>query len=149
MPVPLKLLFLSFLFFFFVPPLAPPARRSDNANRLNKANFFQSVDGGSTWTSSALNFSTYGGDVSNPNNLYAIGYDANGNILSMYNQGFMVGGSTLIDVLQYSYYTNSNKLMQVYDGANEADAVLGDFHYKNGTKTPGHRSTIVTMAMAI
>ena len=109
----------------------------DNANRLNKANFFQSVDGGSTWTSSALNFSTYGGDVSNPNNLYAIGYDANGNILSMYNQGFMVGGSTLIDVLQYSYYTNSNKLMQVYDGANEADSVLGDFHYKNGNKTQG------------
>jgi hypothetical protein len=106
----------------------------DNANRLNKGNFSQSTDGGNTWTNSPLCFSTYGLDVSDPNNQDAITYDANGNIVNMINQGFKVGGSVLIDVLYYTYQANSNQLSQVIDGANDSTSKLGDFHYNASTK---------------
>jgi len=41
--------------------------------------------------------------------------------------------SGAIDQLTYTYQTNSNKLSQVTDGANDPNSQLGDFHYK-GTK---------------
>jgi RHS repeat-associated protein len=62
-----------------------------------------------------------------------LSYDANGNILTMRQYGFMVGGSNPIDELQYSYQPYSNKLNQVYDTANSPTSQLGDFHW-TGTK---------------
>jgi len=96
----------------------------DNANRLTGAAFLQNTSG-SSWDNGTIDFSVSG-----------LSYDANGNILSMKQKGFKVGGSTLIDDLTYSYLSNSNKLTGVTDGANDPNSSLGDFHY-TGSKTPG------------
>jgi RHS repeat-associated protein len=59
-----------------------------------------------------------------------ITYDKNGNILSLFRGGHIVGGSTIPDInitshfgtmdnLVYSYETNSNKLKQVLDTGND------------------------------
>ena len=93
----------------------------DNVNRLTAANFVQNT-AGSAWDNGYIDFTT-----SN------LSYDANGNILSMNQKGFKVGGSALIDQLTYAYQTNSNKLSQVNDAVNDAYRKLGDFHY-TGTK---------------
>jgi RHS repeat-associated protein len=97
----------------------------DNVNRLTGANFNQNAAG--TWnklsggsTPVTIDFSVSG-----------LGYDANGNIQSMIQQGFKIGGSgTPIDSLTYTYTANSNKLLQVHDEYNDTASVLGDFHYK-------------------
>src|SRR5207302_941071 len=94
----------------------------DNVNRLTTANFVQNTTG-STWDNSYINYSV--------NNL---SYDANGNILSMKQSGFKVGGSSIIDQLQYNYQLNSNKLSMVYDTADDVNSKLGDFHYNPSTK---------------
>jgi len=93
----------------------------DDINRLTSAAFLQNTTG-STWDNSLVDFS-----VSN------LTYDANGNILSMNQKGFTVGGSAIIDQLTYTYQTNSNKLSIVNDAANNPISLLGDFHY-SGTK---------------
>jgi RHS repeat-associated protein len=60
-----------------------------------------------------------------------LSYDANGNILSMNQNGFKIGSPAApIDQLTYSYQPNSNKLLQVTDAVNDTGSVLGDFHYK-------------------
>jgi RHS repeat-associated protein len=93
----------------------------DNADRLITADFNQ--NSGSAFDKTAgLDFS-----VSN------LAYDANGNILSMNQKGFKVGGSNLIDQLTYNYQSNSNKLLLVNDSVNDPLSKLGDFHY-TGTK---------------
>ena len=102
----------------------------DDLNRLKKANF-------STTPGGTMNFSVGGADNSDPNNPGEIQYDANGNMQSMYQWGFKIGGSTTIDALTYTYNTNSNKLMQVYDAANDTASQLGDFHYKINKSSPG------------
>ena len=97
----------------------------DKVNRLTGANFNQNAAG--TWnklsggsTPVTIDFSVSG-----------LGYDANGNILSMIQQGFKIGGTgTPIDSLTYTYTANSNKLLQVHDADNDTASVLGDFHYK-------------------
>ena len=93
----------------------------DDVNRLTAANFVQNTSGVS-WDNGYIDFTT--------SNLT---YDANGNILSMNQNGFKVGGSTAIDQLTYTYQTNSNKLSQVNDAVNDVNSKLGDFHY-TGTK---------------
>ena len=93
----------------------------DNVNRLTAANFVQNTSS-SVWDNGYIDFST--------SNLT---YDANGNILSMNQKGFKVGGSALIDQLAYSYQSNSNKLSQVNDAVNDPLSKLGDFHF-SGTK---------------
>jgi RHS repeat-associated protein len=93
----------------------------DNVNRLTAAAFTQNSSS-TNWDSATVNFS-----VSN------LRYDAGGNILSMNQAGLKMTSSTLIDQLTYSYLSNSNKLSQVQDAANDSLSVLGDFHYK-GTK---------------
>lgn len=95
----------------------------DNINRLTAAAFTQNSTSAS-WDSSTINFS-----VSH------LTYDANGNILSMNQAGIKGLSSTLIDQLTYSYTSNSNKLSQVVDAANDSLSILGDFHYK-GSKQP-------------
>ena len=89
----------------------------DNVNRLTAANFTQ-YNGSGFDVSAGIDFTT--------NNLT---YDANGNIVTMNQKGFTVGGSSLIDQLTYAYQTNSNKLSQVTDAANNPTTLLGDFHY--------------------
>ncbi len=102
----------------------------DNVNRLVKADFKQLFPGG--WgksdpggTGVSMDFSTTG-----------LSYDANGNILTMKQSGFKLGGSVPIDELSYSYKAASNKLDVVTDAANDATSALGDFHY-TGTKGSG------------
>ena len=93
----------------------------DYVNRLTAANFTQ-YNGSGFDVSAGIDFTT--------NNL---SYDANGNILSMSQKGFMLGGSNYIDQLAYAYQSNSNKLSQVTDASNNPTSQLGDFHY-TGTK---------------
>jgi RHS repeat-associated protein len=96
----------------------------DDANRLTSAAFLQNTSG-SSWDKSQIDYSVNG-----------ISYDANGNILTLTQRGFTVGGSAPIDSLTYSYLNtdNSNKLMGVTDAANNDSTLLEDFHYNPATK---------------
>jgi RHS repeat-associated protein len=94
----------------------------DALNRLVAADFNQ-------YTGGAFN-KTAGVDFSVTN----LAYDANGNILTMDQQGWKITGSTTIDQLTYNYSTGdiSNKLRSVIDANSAADnGKLGDF--KDGT----------------
>ena len=93
----------------------------DNVNRLTNAYFIQNTSG-TAWDSAYINYT-----ASN------LSYDANGNILTMNQKGFTVGGSSLIDQLTYTYIASTNKLSQVNDAVNNPTSTLGDFHYA-GTK---------------
>ena len=95
----------------------------DNINRLTGANFQQSISSGG-WSTSLVNYT-----VGNLN------YDANGNILSMQQQGFKWNGSSLIDSLTYRYSNSSNKLYRVTDGGYDSLSHLGDFNYKTRQDT--------------
>jgi RHS repeat-associated protein len=89
----------------------------DKANRILSGDFTQNVSGTSTWDTSAhLNFS-----------LSNMSYDANGNILTMNQSGWKMGGSRVIDQLSYTYNTNSNKLLNVIDAQNDTATKIGDF----------------------
>jgi RHS repeat-associated protein len=99
----------------------------DAANRILSADFNQ-------FTSSSFN-KTAGVDFS----LSGMSYDPNGNILSMKQRGMKVGGSSTIDSLNYNYVSGSNRLLNVIDGANDAQTILGDFrtstlHPASGSK---------------
>ena len=96
----------------------------DPLNRFKSGDFNQYS--GSTFDKSAnVNYS-----VTNLN------YDANGNIMSMRQNGLKTDGtSPLIDQLGYTYLPNSNKLQQVVDTANDNTSTLGDFKYDPNTKT--------------
>lgn len=68
-----------------------------------------------------------------------MGYDPNGNILSMKHRGLKLTTSSTIDSLIYNYIPNSNKLLNVIDGQNDPATKLGDFrtsalHPNSGTK---------------
>ncbi|MFZ4771346.1 MAG: RHS repeat domain-containing protein, partial [Ferruginibacter sp.] len=100
----------------------------DAANRLLKADFTQYTSG---WNNNAgVNFSLGGNDVSGG----TMKYDANGNILEMWQKGLMINTSTWIDKMSYSYFDNSNKLKAVTDYVTN-DNKLGDFTDKNPTVT--------------
>jgi RHS repeat-associated protein len=95
----------------------------DAINRLKKADFTQNNSG--TWnTTQGLNFS-----------VSSIAYDANGNISTMDQKGWKLGGSSFIDQLSYTYYTNTNRLKAVTDAVNDNNSKLGDFKYDPATKT--------------
>ncbi|WEK33626.1 MAG: RHS repeat-associated core domain-containing protein [Candidatus Pseudobacter hemicellulosilyticus] len=105
----------------------------DASNRLTGAEFGQYSGAGSVVTydkSGGVDFS-----VSN------LGYDANGNILSMWQKGLKGVTSTDIDKLSYSYYAGTNKLKNVIDASNDVQTKLGDFRSSQvymtelGTKT--------------
>ena len=102
----------------------------DAANRLLKADFTQNNGG---WnTSAGVDFSVKIGDGIN----YKQGYDPNGNILSVQQEGLKPGGSLLIDDLHYVYFNNSNKLSKVTDGIPppfQGEVNLGDFADRNTT----------------
>ena len=54
-------------------------------------------------------------------------YDANGNILTMNQSGWKLGGSVTIDSLLYTYISNTNRLLNVLDRKNDTATKLGDF----------------------
>jgi RHS repeat-associated protein len=100
----------------------------DIVGRLASAPYSESTVINS-WGHSTIDFS-----VSN------IGYDANGNIGTMQQNGFLVGGSQPIDNFTYTYMnsSSSNRLLNVadnstYNSAN-SNSILGDLHY-TGSKT--------------
>lgn len=95
----------------------------DLANQLKSADFNQ-FTGSSFNKSAGIDFS-----VSNLN------YDLGGNILSMKQMGLKLGGSSSIDQLGFTYFSNSNQLKQVFDTANDNSSLLGDFKYEVSSKT--------------
>lgn len=96
----------------------------DGAGRLLQADFTQ--HDGSNWVQGNVNFSV-SGPATNANK---IKYDANGNIEALNQKGLKGAASDDIDVLQYTYYDNSNRLKRVTDGKNDAASLLGDFKEK-------------------
>ncbi|HWI93254.1 MAG TPA: DUF6443 domain-containing protein [Flavisolibacter sp.] len=90
----------------------------DAVNRLVSADFNQ-------YTSSSFN-KTAKLDFS-----VNLTYDANGNIQTMNQKGWKVGGSVTIDSLAYGYNATSNKLNYVTDRANDVNTKLGDFKETN------------------
>jgi hypothetical protein len=75
----------------------------DAANRLKKATFFQNSTG-SSWSTTEMEYHVHGLDVSSN---YGIGYDDNGNILSMVQKAPKIGASdSYLDVLHYDYFPN-------------------------------------------
>jgi RHS repeat-associated protein len=94
----------------------------DAAGRLMYGDFNQY--NGYAWDKNeGLDFSTVMGNGTDPNTAY----DENGNIKAMMQSGWQLGGSHPIDSLNYTYYTNSNKLKNVIDGRNDPLTTLGDF----------------------
>jgi hypothetical protein len=85
----------------------------DTLNRLLYADFNQYS--GSGWDkSTGVDFTTTMGNGTDP----TTAYDENGNIRAMQQKAWQLGGSHLIDSLNYTYYNNSNKLQNVIDGDN-------------------------------
>ena len=97
----------------------------DQANRLKVADFNQYTGGGFN-KNAGVDYS-----MTIPN------YDANGNILQMNQMGLKPNANTsaLIDQLNYTYYSGSNKLKAVTDAVNDNNSTLGDFKYNAGSKT--------------
>lgn len=100
----------------------------DAANRLLYADFNQKF--GSNWAKSdagtpnySIDFSVQMGNGTDA----STAYDENGNIKKMKQWGLKLNTSSVIDDLSYTYSTNSNKLQNVIDVANEPQTVLGDF----------------------
>ncbi|MFN8288971.1 MAG: DUF6443 domain-containing protein [Chitinophagaceae bacterium] len=87
----------------------------DAANRFLSADFNQ-LNSNSFNKGAKIDFSVSG-----------MSYDANGNILTINQKGWKLGGSVTIDSLLYGYNTNSNKLNYVNDRANDTASLLGDF----------------------
>ncbi|WP_158563290.1 DUF6443 domain-containing protein [Chitinophaga silvatica] len=114
----------------------------DAANRLQSADYNQYISGSGTSAvfnkTGGTDFSV-GGSAASANKM---SYDANGNILEMWQKGLKLGGSAWIDQLIYTYQDNSNKLKNVIDLQNDPETKLGDFRASasylsalGGTKT--------------
>jgi RHS repeat-associated protein len=87
----------------------------DAANRLTGADFNQ-LNSDIFSKSAQIDFSVRG-----------LTYDANGNILTMNQSGWKLGGSVTIDSLLYTYISNTNRLLNVLDRKNDTVTKLGDF----------------------
>ncbi|MBN8852133.1 MAG: hypothetical protein J0H07_09760 [Sphingobacteriales bacterium] len=98
----------------------------DTANRLTGAAFKQ--NDGTGWSNGVVDYTVYG-----------LGYDANGNILTMNQRGLKLNSSAVIDSLAYNYYTTSNRLSQVKERTNDTASLLGDFHYKGTQADTAYR----------
>ncbi|OQP63461.1 hypothetical protein A3860_24265 [Niastella vici] len=103
----------------------------DNVNRLTGADFNQQY--GSSWAKTDPNNSANNINFS----VSDLTYDANGNILTMKQQGWKPGTSGFIDNLTYTYanYGNSNKLLAVTENPTigNVDNKLGDFTDNNSS----------------
>ena len=84
------------------------------------------------YTYDALNRITSGIDNTNNYSLSTIGYDKNGNITNLTRRGQTNSGATAfgnMDILAYTYQSNSNKLIKVLDTGNTT------FGFKDGANT--------------
>lgn len=88
----------------------------DNADRILKAMFNQQNTGSTLWTADKVDFSST-----------VTGYDANGNIDSLKQNGLKGAQIAAVDQLRYKYLANSNKLSYVTDGVRDPASTLGDF----------------------
>ncbi len=104
----------------------------DAANRLLSGDFNQ-YTGGSFNRNANIDFS-----------LSNMSYDANGNIISMKHRGLKLGTSHTIDSLKYHYIANSNRLLNVIDGVNDAQTKLGDFRTSTLHPSSGSKSSSTT-----
>jgi RHS repeat-associated protein len=96
----------------------------DAVNRLLKAEFNQYNPSMNAFDLSAnIDFTMYVGNGISPDSAY----DANGNIKRMQQYGLKGTTSSLIDDIRYAYYSKTNKLARVTDGANDTTFKLGDF----------------------
>ncbi len=94
----------------------------DNVNRLSSADFTQYTS--SNWnTNAGIDFSVSGA----PEHNNKIAYDANGNILSLFQKGIQINTSTYIDKLRYEYINNGNKALKVNDEISTPTGKTGDF----------------------
>jgi RHS repeat-associated protein len=94
----------------------------DNANRILKGDFTQTQTSSSYAHDAVVDFSVSG-----------ISYDANGNLMSMKQNGLLIGSSSMIDNLSYKYSGNTNytnQLSSVTDAV-AANNHLGDFYDAN------------------
>ncbi len=87
----------------------------DAVNRLTSADFNQ-LTANNFSKAALIDFSVNG-----------LTYDGNGNILTMNQKGWKLGGSVTIDSLLYGYNTSSNRLNYVTDRTNDVNSKLGDF----------------------
>lgn len=98
----------------------------DMSDRLIKADFIQNTSG-TTWNNSTVDFSVYGAPEHGGN----IGYDANGNLLSLFQNGLFLTSSAPVDKLRYIYLNSnlSNRLSAVTEDASIGQTAnkLGDF----------------------
>ncbi|HMK27197.1 MAG TPA: DUF6443 domain-containing protein, partial [Chitinophagaceae bacterium] len=85
----------------------------DNANRLTTAEYSQHDPG--QWANNIMDFTTSG-----------LTYDANGNILTMKQRGWNIGGPVTFDSLTYQYFANTNQLQKITEGAGRFSG-MGDF----------------------
>lgn len=117
--------------------------RYDELKQLLKADFTQQNSDNSIWNNSQVNYTVQLGDGTTS----ASAYDANGNIKSMTQYGYKLGGntSTPIDQLTYNYLNNntSNKLLNVIDTYNDPQTKLGDF--RTSTLHPVQTKTSTTV----
>lgn len=95
----------------------------DKPNRLMGADFSQ-YSNNLYLDNTLTNFDVVLGNGQDPTSAY----DENGNLKSLKHWGKLSLNSTVIDDLKYNYYSNSNKLLNVIDAANDAGTKLGDFH---------------------
>jgi RHS repeat-associated protein len=101
----------------------------DATSRLSKADFTQY--NGTAFTISPVFDFSIGGDPLTDGKMK---YDANGNIMEMWQKGLKLTASDWIDKLAYNYQMGSNKLAKVTDGAVATNnGKLGDF--KDGANT--------------
>jgi RHS repeat-associated protein len=99
----------------------------DKVNRILGADFTQ-FDGSGYVDNAIVKFDMVMGNGTDA----SLAYDENGNIKAMKHWGLKLNNSPVIDKLQYTYYTNSNKLSAVTDSVPApAGPGLGDFTDKN------------------
>ncbi|WP_439488527.1 DUF6443 domain-containing protein [Algoriphagus sp.] len=118
---------------------------SYNATSINNGNIAQiSWVGGQNTTSRSYTYSydnanrikaaVYAGASGENYSLGSIGYDANGNILTMKRNNQRTSSTWgEVDNLTYSYYSNSNRLSQVNDGNTNLGYLSNDFKEQSGT----------------
>ncbi|HLG40843.1 MAG TPA: DUF6443 domain-containing protein, partial [Chitinophagaceae bacterium] len=115
----------------------------DEAYRMLKADFTQQNSDDNLWNSTQMNYSVQMGD----GNTALSAYDANGNIKSMTQYGYKLGGNpqTPIDQLTYNYMNNntSNRLLNVIDVFNDVQTKLGDF--RTSSLHPASSKTTTTI----
>lgn len=109
---------------FNTPTIRTYGLSYDSTDRLTAADFRQQNEGSSTYTNDKVDFT-----VDN------LTYDANGNILTMRQQGLKVNKIATIDQLNYGIAPTSNKLQYVYDLMSDPASTLGDFKESSGNMT--------------